>query len=206
MINITSLTIIFGFIILIFSIINGYTLDLTNDNANLRAEALASVSAIFIIGLGLINKRVEPNKQIRAELNGKIGFFLIDSLSTDLKEELAWGSQQILTATAAATVLINFEDQTILKRGLISDNEFTPGKICRSALTKSRLISLVNTKNYPGSYEFDSIIEELPSVIIFPIEKKGFVIVGGWSARCFTKSDEVWISGWTERLTNKLIK
>ena len=66
--------------------------------------------------------------------------------------------------------------------------------------TKNKYISLVSTKFYPGKQEFDNIVKNLPSVIVFPIGNKGWIIIGGWSERCFTKSDELWIDGWAKKL------
>ena len=110
----------------------------------------------------------------------------------------------ILTATATSTILIYYKNEVILRRGIISQNKFLPGNICRSTTKKSKYISLVSTKFYPGKKEFDSVLKDLPSIIVFPIIDKGWVIVGGWSERCFTKSDEIWIEGWTNKLSEML--
>tara|TARA_Y100001968_G_scaffold321046_1_gene354858 strand:- start:126 stop:749 length:624 start_codon:yes stop_codon:yes gene_type:complete len=204
MIDITKLTIIFGLIMLSLSVINGFSSDLSINNSIIRAEALACLSAVFIIGIGILYQKVESKKQQRIELKGSNGFYVDHNIAKSIKNEMAWGSQLILTATAASTILVYYDGKVILKRGLISDNTFIPGKICISAIDNSKLVNLVNTKNYPGSYEFDSIIENLPSVLIYPLGKKGVVIVGGWSPRCFTKSDELWIVGWSEKLCNEI--
>ena len=52
---------------------------------------------------------------LKVNLNGKEGFELSDELSEDLKNELAWGSQQILRATAASTILIYWDNRVILR-------------------------------------------------------------------------------------------
>ena len=39
-------------------------------------------------------------------------------------DELAWGSEAILTSTAAASVLIHNDGKNILRRGITSSTEF----------------------------------------------------------------------------------
>ena len=119
-------------------------------------------------------------------------------------EELAWGSEAILTSTAAASVLIHHNGKNILKRGIVSNKEFIPGEICNRSLNEMKLISLVSTKFYPGKDEFNDFCMEIPSILIIPIANKSFILIGGWSTRCFTKSDEKWITNWSKKLTKYL--
>ena len=125
-------------------------------------------------------------------------------MSNDLQYELAWGSQQILTATAASTILIYWDKNVILRRGLITTKSFIPGEICNRALEQQRLISLVNTELFPGRQEFDCVLENLPAVIVYPLTNRGLIIVGGWSKRSFTNSDEKWITGWSDKISDLL--
>ncbi|MDC3037143.1 cofactor assembly of complex C subunit B [Prochlorococcus sp. AH-716-O22] len=39
-----------------------------------------------------------------------------------------------------------------------------------------------------------------------PINSKSFILIGGWSYRCFTKSDEKWINNWSKKVNNIFIK
>ena len=66
------------------------------------------------------------------------GFDLDKTLSDDVKNEIAWGSQLFLTATPAATILIYWDEKVILRRGLISSDEFMPGETCYSVLKKQQ--------------------------------------------------------------------
>ena len=83
---------------------------------------------------------------------------------------------------------------------LISEKIFEPGEICKRSIDQKRLISLVNTELFPGRDEFDGVLNNLPAVIVYPLENRGLTIVGGWSKRSFTNSDEKWISGWSDKL------
>ena len=69
-----------------------------------------------------------------------------------------------------------------------------------------KLISLANTKFYPGRDEFISFCPNIPSILIIPVNKNSFILIGGWSNRCFTKSDEAWIKNWAKKLNNIFIK
>ena len=69
---------------------------------------------------------------------------------------------------------------------------------------QNKITSLANTKLYPGRYEFDAVLDNLPSIIVCPISSKGILILGGWSERCFNKTDEKWIMGWSQRIKNSL--
>ena len=120
--------------------------------------------------------------------------------------ELAWGSEAILTSTAAATILIHKDGKNILKRGITSNNIFTPGETCLRSIKDMKIISLANTKFYPGRDEFLSFCQNVPSILIIPINQKSFILIGGWSYRCFTKSDEKWLNNWSKKVNNIFIK
>ena len=199
MYKISSLVIIFGAFLLILSIINIVTANQINPNL-VRAETISGIASIALITIGYLWTEIKPKQPSKAKLTGKEGFELCNDLTDEQRNELAWGSQQILTATAASTILIYWDNKVILRRGLISEKMFIPGEICKRSIDQNRLISLVNTELFPGRDEFDGVLKNLPAVMVCPLDKRGVTIVGGWSKRSFTSSDEIWISGWTEKL------
>ncbi len=199
MYKISNLVIIFGTFLLILSIINIATVDHVNPTL-VRAETISGIASIALITIGYLWTEIKPRQNSKANLDGKEGFELCNELTDDQRNELAWGSQQILTATAASTILIYWDNKVILRRGLISDKIFQPGEICKRSINQNRLISLVNTELFPGRYEFDGVLNNLPAVIVYPLENRGLTIVGGWSKRSFTNSDEKWITGWSDKL------
>ena len=203
MYKISNLVILFGSFLLILSIINILTANQVNPTL-VRAETISGIASIALITIGYLWTEIKAKQPIKANLIGKEGFELCNELSEQQKNELAWGSQQILTATAASTVLIYWDNNVILRRGLISNKDFKPGEICNRAIEQKRLISLVNTELFPGRDEFDSVLSNLPAVIVYPISNRGITIVGGWSIRSFTNSDEKWISGWSDKLYDLL--
>ena len=89
-----------------------------------------------------------------------------------------------------------------MRRGIISSNDFNPGETCLRSIKDMKLISLANTKFYPGREEFFKFLDNVPAILVVPINKKAFILIGGWSAKCFTKSDEKWINNWSKKVNN----
>jgi hypothetical protein len=137
-------------------------------------------------------------------LQGREGLELAEDLPDELRRELAWGSQMLLTATPAASLLLVWRGRVLLRRGLLAEQPFAAGPICARALAQGRPISLVDLRLYPGRGEFAALPADLPSVVIQPVGAEGLLLVGGWSARCFGRSDLLWVEGWARRLTDEL--
>ena len=147
---------------------------------------------------------------------GEQSLQLLPDLSELCRTELAWGSHLLLTATSAATILVAWDGTVVLRRGLVPEallvddqdgangESFTPGPICERAQRQGQLVSLVKTALYPGRTEFDPVLPGLPSVMVQPLGNRGWVVLGGWSERCFSRSDERWFTGWCERLRTTL--
>ena len=169
-----------------------------------RAEVLSGLAAVGLMLVSVLWTRANPRSADRRELKGEQGLHLADDLNALQREELAWGSHMLLTATPAATVLVQWQSQIVLRRGLLGTGDFVPGPISRRALDQQKLISLVNTGLFPGRAEFDPVLPDLPAVIVCPAGPHGLVIIGGWSERCFSRSDEIWLRGWSERLRTTL--
>ena len=159
---------IIGVILFIFQLINFISINEINPEIE-RAQVLAALSSIFIVLIGILFERIEPKTGEKVLLKGDIKFIYDNDIPKDLMDELAWGSEAILTSTAAASILINYKGKTILRRGIISQNEFIPGEICKRSINDMKMISLVNTKFYPGKEEFDDFCPNLPSILILPI-------------------------------------
>ena len=202
--NSAKYVLFWGIFVLSLSIVN-WSFSETITPELLRAEVLSGISGVIFMLIASIWTEIIPKKVQRKILKGKQGFDIEEKLSDELKEELAWGSQLLLTATSASSVLIYWKNKTILKRGLISKEEFIPGNISLRAKKERKLISLGKTILYPDHREFDKVYKDLPSVIIYSLGEDGLIVVGGFSERCFTKSDEIWIIGWSDRICQKLV-
>ena len=194
-----------GTILFIFQIANFFSIEIITPELE-RAQVLAAIASLIIILIGFLFKQFEPLAGEKANLKGENKFIFDKKIPNEVIEELAWGSEAILTSTAAAAILINNNGVNILRRGLISSNEFSPGDTCLRSIKDMKLISLANTKFYPGKGEFSNFCPDIPSILIVPINTKAFILIGGWSAKCFTKSDEKWINNWSKKINNIFLK
>ena len=140
MYKISNVVIIFGFFLLALSIINIATATEVNPSL-VRGETISGIASIALITIGYLWTEIKPKEPNKVNLKGKEAFEISIDLSECQKYELAWGSQQILTATAASTILILWDNQVILRRGLITNKPFKPGDICKRAIEQQKIIN-----------------------------------------------------------------
>ena len=197
--------ILIGIILFIFQIVNFFSIKTITPELE-RAQVLAAIASLIIILIGFLFKQFEPLSSEKANLKGENKFIYDKKIPNEVIDELAWGSEAILTSTAAAAILIHNDGVNILRRGITSSNEFSPGDTCLRSTKDMKLISLANTKFYPGRDEFSDFCPEIPSILVVPINAKAFILIGGWSAKCFTKSDEKWINNWSKKINNIFLK
>jgi len=169
-----------------------------------RAGVLSSLLAVGLMLVAILWTRAVPIAPERVALEGEQGVRLLPELPEALVEELGWGSQMLLTATPAASLLLHWRGVTLLRRGVLNETTFTPGAICERAWSTGRAIGLVNLKLYPGRAEFTGLPAGIPSLIVQPIGTEGVILLAGWSPRCFSRSDEAWLEGWSRRLRTPL--
>ena len=193
--------ILVGAILFIFQIANFISIETITPELE-RAQVLAAIASLIIILIGFLFKQFEPLAGEKAALKGENKFLFDRNMPDEVIDELAWGSEAILTSTAAASILIHNNGVNILRRGITSSNDFKPGETCLRSIKDMKLISLANTKFYPGRDEFFNFCAEIPSILVVPINSKAFILIGGWSAKCFTKSDEKWINNWSKKINN----
>ena len=193
--------ILVGVILFIFQIANFISIETITPELE-RAQVLAAIASLIIILIGFLFKQFQPIAGEKAALKGENKFLFDRNMPDEVIDELAWGSEAILTSTAAAAILIHNDGVNILRRGITSSNDFKPGETCLRSIKDMKLISLANTKFYPGRDEFFNFCAEIPSILVVPINSKAFILIGGWSAKCFTKSDEKWINNWSKKINN----
>ena len=193
--------ILVGSILFIFQIANFISIETITPELE-RAQVLAAIASLIIILIGFLFKQFQPIAGEKAVLKGENKFLFDRNMPDEVIDELAWGSEAILTSTAAAAILIHNDGVNILRRGITSSNDFKPGETCLRSIKDMKLISLANTKFYPGKDEFFNFCPDVPSVLVVPINSKAFILIGGWSTKCFTKSDEKWINNWSKKINN----
>ncbi|EAQ69327.1 cofactor assembly of complex C subunit CCB2 [Synechococcus sp. RS9909] len=197
------ITLTAGVLVLVLAVVNGVTAA-TIEPSLQRAEVIAGLAGVGLMLVAVLWTRAVPRAAEAVALNAEQGFVLKPDLTGAERLELAWGSQMLLTATSAATILVSWDGEVLLRRGLISDRPFHPGAICSRAREQQQLVSLVKTALYPGRDEFDAVVPHLPAVMVHPLGQRGWVVLGGWSERCFSRADERWFSGWCVRLRTTL--
>ena len=197
--------IVIGTLLFIFQLANFFSIDSISPELE-RAQVLAALASLIIILIGFLFKQFKPLAGEKVDLKGENKFLFDANIPSEVIDELAWGSEAILTSTAAAAVLVHSEGTNLLRRGITSSDNFKPGETCLRSIKEMRLISLANTKFYPGREEFFSFCPDVPSILIVPINSKAFILIGGWSPKCFTKSDEKWIYNWSKKINNIFLK
>ena len=160
--------ILIGIVIFIFQIVNFFSIETITPELE-RAQVLAAIASLIIILIGFLFKQFEPLAGEKVDLKGENKFLFDKSIPDHVIDELAWGSEAILTSTAAAAILIHNDGVNILIRVITSSNEFKPGETCLRSIKDMKLISLANTKFYPGRDEFINFCSEIPSIIIVPL-------------------------------------
>ena len=193
--------ILIGIILFIFQLANFFSIEAISPELE-RAQVLAAIASLIIVLIGFLFKQFDPLAGEKVDLKGENKFYFDNNIPVQVIDELAWGSEAILTSTAAASILIHNDGVNILRRGITSSNEFKPGETCLRSINDMKLISLANTKFYPGRNEFFDFCPDIPSILVVPINSKAFILIGGWSAKCFTKSDEKWINNWSKKINN----
>ncbi|AFY94781.1 cofactor assembly of complex C subunit B [Chamaesiphon minutus] len=179
------------------------TPELTDSQA--RSDAVGVILTAVLILTGLLWQQVQPRQPDSVILEGTEGFELLPTLPDDLKTELAWASHLLLTNTVTRSIVIYYRGQVLLRRGVLAPKvEVTPGAILNLVLSKQKAIYLVDTKIYPGRFEFDYLPPNTQGIICQPLGPEGVAILGANAPRSYTKQDETWIEGIANKLANSL--
>ena len=117
--------ILVGVILFIFQIANFISIDTITPELE-RAQVLAAIASLIIILIGFLFKQFQPLAGEKASLKGENKFLFDKNMPDEVIDELAWGSEAILTSTAAAAILIHNDGVNILRRGITSSNDFKP--------------------------------------------------------------------------------
>ncbi len=175
------------------------TPDLMDSQA--RSDALGVILSALLILTGLLWQQIQPKQPDTVELVGEAGFELCPELPDEVKTELAWATHLLLTNTVTRTIVIYYQGQVLLRRGILGQKPTVqPGAIIQRVLEKHKPVYLVNLALYPGQFEFDYLPSNTQGVICQPIGQKGVLILGANTPRSYTKQDENWIEGIADKL------
>jgi hypothetical protein len=179
------------------------TPDLTNSQS--RSDALGVILSAVLVLTGLLWQQVQPRSPEAVQLEGEEKFDLDPTLSEAVKTELAWASHLLLTNTVTRSIVVWYDGQVLLRRGILpQQRQVTPGPILQRVLDKQQPVYLVALKIYPGRIEFDYLPPNTQGVICQPLGDRGAIILGANAPRSYTRQDEKWIAAIAEKLGNTL--
>lgn len=170
-------------------------------DAQARSDVLGVIACAILILTGLLWQQIQPRIPDRVELIGQEGFELKPGLPESIQAELAWASHLLLTNTVTRSLILWYEGEVLLRRGILPDQkEVVPGPIVQRVMEKQKPIYLVALKTYPGKIEFNYLPENTQGVICQPIGKQGVLILGANAPRSYTRQDEQWIAAIADKL------
>ena len=168
-----------------------------------RSDVVGVIASAVLILIGLLWQQIQPRSPEAVDLIGSEAFDLLESLPDELKTELAWASHLLLTNTVTKSIVVMWDNQVLLRRGIMGDSaSVNPGAIVNRVLEKQKPVYLVQLGLYPGRVEFDYLPENTQGLICQPMGPKGVMILGANVPRSYTKQDENWITGLADKLAN----
>ncbi len=179
------------------------TPELTDSQA--RSDAVGVILTAVLVLTGLLWQQVQPRQPNSTILEGVEGFELLPTLPESIQTELAWASHLLLTNTVSRSIVVYYQGQVLLRRGILGPvATVKSGVILDRVLAKQKAIYLVDTKVYPGRIEFNYLPPNTQGIICQPLGSHGAIILGANTPRSYTKQDEAWIEGIANKLTNSL--
>ena len=170
-----------------------------------RADALGVLLSAVLILIGLLWQQVQPKIPESVTLIGEESFTIAESLPDAVKTELAWASHILLTNTVTKVVVIYYDRQTILRRGILGKSDrLNIGTIAERVMKTQKPVYLVKLELYPGRIEFDYLPENTQGVIVQPLGEKGVMVLGANVPRSYTKQDENWVAAIADKLAHSL--
>jgi Cofactor assembly of complex C subunit B, CCB2/CCB4 len=168
-----------------------------------RSDIAGVIACAVLVLIGLLWQRVQPKMPESVILEGVEGMEMLSTIPESVQTELAWASHLLLTNTVTRSIVIYYQGQTVLRRGVLAPTALVvPGNIVERVLQTQKPIYLVNLKIYPGRIEFNYLPENTQGVICQPLGDQGVLILAANAPRSYTKQDEVWIAGIADKLAH----
>jgi hypothetical protein len=170
-----------------------------------RSDALGIILCAALILISLLLRQIQPISPESVTLVGEEIFELDPNLPENIQTELAWATHLLLTNTVTRSIIVYYEGQVLLRRGIVGENpEVKLGSITQRVLEKQKPVYLVDLKHYPGKVEFDYFPPNIQGLICQPLSDKGLMILASNIPRSYTKQDENWIQGIAEKIALSL--
>ncbi len=188
---------------LLLLINRGLTVDISTTQS--RSDALGILLSALLILIGLLWQQIQPQPPETVELEGEAVLQFAPDLPPMVATELAWISHQLLTNTATRSLLVYYQGQVLLRRGILPPKaDVTPKAILNRVMEQQKPVYLVALKLYPGRIEFDYLPANTQGLICQPLGHQGALILGANAPRSYTQQDERWIAGLADKLANSL--
>ncbi|RMD68071.1 MAG: cofactor assembly of complex C subunit B [Cyanobacteria bacterium J149] len=170
-----------------------------------RSDALGVILCAALLLTSVLMRQINPNPPESVTLEGKEEFFLSQDLPSNIKTELAWASHLILTNTVTKSMIVYYQGKTLMRRGILGKiDEVKVGSIVKRVMETQKPVYLVDLKHYPGKIEFDYFPSNIQGLICLPLNQEGVLMVATNIPRSYTKQDETWIQGITEKIALEL--
>ena len=190
-----------GFLLMLNRITTPTVLD-----SQARSDALGIILCAMLLLVSILLRQINPVAPQSVTLIGEEGFELASDLDESLQNELAWASHLILTNTVTQSIVIYYQGQVILRRGILgAKKQVKVGKILERVIEQQKPVYLVDLKHYPGKVEFDYFPENIQGLICLPLNQQGAVMVAANIPRSYTKQDENWIQGIVDKISLSLL-
>ncbi len=187
-----------------FLMINRLT-TITVLDSQARSDALGVILCAALLLTSVLMRQINPNPPESVVLEGKEGFDLASYLPSSVQTELAWASHLILTNTVTKSIIVYYQGKTILRRGILGETSTVKiGNIAKRVMETQKPVYLVDLKHYPGKIEFDYFPPNIQGLICLPLNQEGVLIVATNIPRSYTKQDEFWIQGISEKIALEL--
>ncbi|WP_024545326.1 cofactor assembly of complex C subunit B [Picosynechococcus sp. NKBG15041c] len=166
-----------------------------------RSDVVGVILSAVLILVTLLWEQIQPRTPEAVILEGTEQFELTADLPETIRTELAWASHLLLTNTVTKSLVLYYNDQIILRRGVFGEKKaFNLGAIAKRVLETQKAVYLVTLKVYPGRVEFDYLPENTQGIICQPVGSKGLLVLGTNIPRSYTKQDENWVAALAEKL------
>lgn len=190
-----------GFLLMINRLTTPTVLD-----SQARSDALGVILCAMLLLVSILLRQIESAPPQSVTLIGEEVIEFADNLPENIKTELAWASHVILNNTVTKSIIIYYQNQLLLRRGILGYSKtINLGIIAQRVMTTKKPVYLVDLKHYPGKVEFDYLPENIQGLICLPLNDQGVMIIATNIPRSYTKQDEFWIQGIAEKIALTLM-
>lgn len=185
-----------GFLLMINRLTTPTVLD-----SQARSDALGVILCAMLLLVSILLRQIKSVPPQSVTLIGEETIEFANNLPENIKTELAWASHLILNNTVSKSIIIYYQNQILLRRGILGYSKtINLGTILQRVMTTKKPVYLVDLKHYPGKVEFDYLPENIQGLICLPLNDQGAMIIATNIPRSYSKQDEYWIQGIAEKI------